>query len=102
MSWRGLAKRLKSPTSAATVTATIWPTPRIAWSACTTGASDQQGSKAMICSASPRHPLRGILDGVEVVLQHDLLGRDAGSAASSATADRPGSTPFGRHNGGHS
>src|SRR5262245_6463446 len=74
MSWRGLAKRLKSPTSAATVTATIWPTPRIAWSACTTGASDQQGSKAMICSASPRHPLRGILDGVEVVLQHDLLG----------------------------
>jgi hypothetical protein len=40
MSWRGLAKREKSPTSATTVTATIRPTPRIACTASTTGAID--------------------------------------------------------------
>ena len=53
LSWRGLAKRLKSPTSAITMTATISPTPRIAWTALTTGANNQLGSSEPICSVSP-------------------------------------------------
>ena len=48
MSWRGLAKRVMSPSSAITVAAATRAIPRSACRARTTGASDQSGSAASI------------------------------------------------------
>ena len=48
MSWRGLAKRVMSPSSAITVAAATIAIPRSACRARTTGASDQSGSAASI------------------------------------------------------
>src|SRR6516165_3881186 len=75
ISCRALAKRRKSPTSATTVTATTRATPRIACSAVTTGAIDQFGSSSSICRVSRSTRAFAVLDGVNVVLQHDLLRR---------------------------
>ena len=47
--WVNVSKRLKSPTSARTVTAATKATPRMAWNASTTGAMDQVGARSSIC-----------------------------------------------------
>ena len=51
ISWRGLAKRRKSPTSATSTTAERRATPRIACRAATTGASDQPATSSRICAS---------------------------------------------------
>jgi hypothetical protein len=52
MSWRGLAKRAMSPSSATTVAAPASAMPRSACGALTTGASDQSGSAASMWDSS--------------------------------------------------
>jgi len=49
ISCRGVAKRRKSPISATRMIAATMATPRNAWSAATTGCSDQLGTRAIIC-----------------------------------------------------
>src|SRR5262245_16052334 len=75
MSWRGLTKRLKSPTSAATVTATIRATPSSSARPERTGASDQLGSKAAICSTSCLTRCSADWTSMDIVPKDDLLGR---------------------------
>src|SRR3954470_17198725 len=71
----GVAKRRKSPTSAASTTAERKAMPRIACKAVTTGASDHSGTSSRICwpSQAVAAALR-LLDRVDLLLQHDLLG----------------------------
>ena len=52
MSWRGLVKRVMSPSSATSVAAATNRTPRKACSASTTGARDHSGNTASICASS--------------------------------------------------
>src|SRR3982751_445751 len=74
VSCRGLAKRRKSPTSAASTTAERKATPRIACKAATTGASDQPGTSSPDPRLQAVAAALGLVDGVELLLQHDLLG----------------------------
>src|SRR5215468_5610916 len=75
MSWRGLAKRDRSPRSPTSVAALTSAMPRIVCSAATTGASVQSGSIASICAVSPIAPRRGGFDCRNVVLEHDMMHR---------------------------
>jgi len=78
MSWRGLAKRVISPSSATIVAAATRAIPRSACRARTTGASDQSGSAASISIASRRRRL----------FQHDVMRRH-GAGGSRRVADGP-------------
>ena len=60
MSWRGLAKRVMSPSSAITVAAATRAIPRSACRARTTGASDQSGVGAASISLHTVRPGRPI------------------------------------------
>jgi hypothetical protein len=77
------------------VTATIRATPRMAWSAATTGAIDQLGSSSSICWVSRSSRAFGVLDGVNVILQHNLLRRmgKAYSGQPAAIGQRPTTSP---------
>ena len=51
MGWRGLSKRVMSPSSATRVAASTGAMPRDACNARTTGASSQSASAASICAS---------------------------------------------------
>jgi hypothetical protein len=57
------------------VTATTRATPRIACSAVTTGAIIQLGSNSLDSPRQPVEPGFGVLQGLNIILQHDLLRR---------------------------
>src|SRR5215468_11961324 len=72
MSCRGFSKRVRSPSSATMVTATVNWTPRKAWRASTTGAKRQLCTCSW--SSSSRRPRRSVCcDGLDVFLKDDLL-----------------------------
>src|SRR3989304_5059484 len=72
MSWRGLWNRVRSPSSAITVTAAMNWTPRRAWMAVTTGYS-RHGFLLVQLRLQPLQPLVLPGDGAHVLLEDDLL-----------------------------
>ena len=75
MSCHGCSKRVRSPSAATVVTATVNWTPRRPWRASTTGASRQVWTWVVkfLLKALKTGAVFG--DGVHVFLQDDLLGR---------------------------
>jgi hypothetical protein len=74
--------------------ATTSATPRIACRAATTGAIDQLGSTSSIYPCQSLEPRFRILDGVNVILQHDLLRRMASAFISLGGASTTVFTPI--------
>ena len=73
MSWRGVEKRVKSPTSVTSTTALISAIPRIACKASTTTGAVPFGEEAeYLFFDSLQAPFR-IHDGIDIVLKCDLL-----------------------------
>ena len=64
---------MKSPTSATTVTAVMKATPCIAWNASTVGAMEPVWNKILDLRSQASDPLFGVIHGVDVVLQDNLL-----------------------------
>jgi hypothetical protein len=84
----------RSPTSATTVVATTRATPRIACTASTTGRHRPGRQKLFDLALKAREPRFRVLDRVDVILEHDLLGgvveADRGQpavVASGSTSD---------------
>jgi hypothetical protein len=75
MSWRGLPKRERSPSSAISVAALTKAMPRIVRSAATTGANVQSGSRRRVLCCQPIAPHRGGLDRGKVILEHEMVHR---------------------------
>src|SRR5262252_4654428 len=87
MSWRGLAKRERSPSSAISVAALTNAMPRIVCSAATTGASVQSGNIASICAVSRSRRLNRL----NVVLEHNVMRRLVEAQTRQPTAVQFGS-----------
>jgi hypothetical protein len=73
-SWRGLSKRVRSPSSAISVVATVFWTPRRAWRAWTKGCEARGGDEVSELRLETLEAVDLLVDGAQGLLEDDLLG----------------------------